>query len=111
MAGLEETSNFLGFSDRELRARSKQIEAQIKKDKQKIEDEKKEPRVLILGASDSGKSTLLKQLRILHGGGFQPDEISQYKLQMYQNILSTASTIVSCCTKLDLWPSEEEQQV
>jgi ABC-type phosphate/phosphonate transport system ATPase subunit len=42
---------------------------------------------LILGSSDSGKSTLLKQLRILHGGGFTESELLKYAIEIRKGIL------------------------
>ncbi|KAJ3306878.1 guanine nucleotide-binding protein subunit alpha [Kappamyces sp. JEL0829] len=98
------------LTDKELKKISKKIDAQIKKDRHAMEEAASEPRVLILGTSDSGKSTLLKQLRILHGGGFSLEEIHSFKLQMYQNILATCATIVKYCNELDLWPAPEEKQ-
>ena len=56
--------------------RSKLIDKELEKDRlAKIED-KKDPRILILGTADSGKSTLVKQLKIIHGGGFSEKEVS-----------------------------------
>ena len=55
--------------------RSKLIDKELEKDRlAKIED-KKDPRILILGTSDSGKSTLVKQMKILFSGGFTPEEV------------------------------------
>ena len=42
--------------------------------------------VLILGSADSGKTTLLRQLKILHGSGFSTDEIDSYKLYIFKKI-------------------------
>jgi polynucleotide 5'-kinase involved in rRNA processing len=46
----------------------KDIEKYLKEEKKEYEKSLSEPKLLILGSSDSGKSTLLKQLKILHGG-------------------------------------------
>ena len=98
-------------SDKDYRRISKKIDKQLKKDKEVYELQMQEPRILILGSSDSGKSTLLKQLRILHGDSFTPEEIEQFRLSMYQNILSSSCSIVEFCTEQDVWPSEDEQIV
>ncbi|KAJ3350642.1 hypothetical protein HDU91_006221, partial [Kappamyces sp. JEL0680] len=54
--------------------RNQEVEEYLKTEKIKLERSKLEPRILILGTSDSGKSTLIKQLKIMHGGGFTKDE-------------------------------------
>jgi len=53
-------------------------------DKSLDEQEKKldsQVRLLLLGASDSGKSTVAKQMTILHKGGHSDDE----KIQIYSH--------------------------
>jgi hypothetical protein len=42
---------------------------------------------LILGTSDSGKSTLLKQLKILHGAGFTQKEKEFFKIKIKEGVL------------------------
>jgi guanine nucleotide-binding protein subunit alpha len=39
----------------------------------------REVKLLLLGAGASGKSTVLKQMRILHNKPFSPDEIEDYR--------------------------------
>jgi polynucleotide 5'-kinase involved in rRNA processing len=55
--------------------RHQEIEAYLKQEKDKMLMDRKNPKILILGTSDSGKSTLVKQLKILHGGGFTKEEV------------------------------------
>jgi polynucleotide 5'-kinase involved in rRNA processing len=44
------------------------IEKYLREERKEFEKSLTEPKLLILGSSDSGKSTLLKQIKILHGG-------------------------------------------
>lgn len=41
----------------------------------------------LLGAGESGKSTIIKQMRILYSGGFQEDERIQVKAVIYSNVV------------------------
>ncbi|XP_069511400.1 guanine nucleotide-binding protein G(o) subunit alpha-like [Ambystoma mexicanum] len=44
-------------------------------------------RVLILGAAESGKSTLVKQLKIMHSRGFTQQELRSFKPAVLDNLL------------------------
>nr|KAJ3422519.1 guanine nucleotide-binding protein subunit alpha [Polyrhizophydium stewartii] len=79
---------------------SAEIDKQIEKDRQAMIKAQEEPRLLILGSSDSGKTTLLKQLKILHGGGFIDAEKDQYRIQMAANCLDSIKTLISGVDKL-----------
>jgi hypothetical protein len=54
-----------------------------------------EPKLLILGSSDSGKSTLLKQLKIIHGGGFGDLEKKLSQRGIITNIINALSVLMS----------------
>ncbi len=66
--------NTLSKTNNHLAKSPKEIEAYLQEEKKEYLKYKKEPKLLLLGSSDSGKSTLLKQLKILHGGGFTQKE-------------------------------------
>ncbi|KAI8892421.1 guanine nucleotide binding protein, alpha subunit [Globomyces pollinis-pini] len=61
----------------------------------RFEVENKEPRLLILGNSDSGKSTFLKQLKILYGSGFTDIEKDNAKVQTLTNLLAITEKILN----------------
>ena len=44
-------------------------------------------KLLLLGAGESGKSTFLKQMRIIHGYRFAPDELNEYKITIFRNVI------------------------
>lgn len=39
-------------------------------------------KVLILGTGESGKSTLIKQMKIIHHEGYTPDEVMEFRVSI-----------------------------
>ncbi|KAL4646315.1 guanine nucleotide-binding protein G(s) subunit alpha [Arapaima gigas] len=69
------------------REANKKIEKQLQKDKQIY---RATHRLLLLGAGESGKSTIVKQMRILHVNGFNAD----CSYSSWQTIVTAMSTVV-----------------
>ncbi|KAJ2997410.1 Phosphatidylinositol (PI) 3-kinase [Globomyces sp. JEL0801] len=67
-----------------------------------LSEKDKEPKILILGTSDSGKSTFLKQLKILHGAGFTSEEIQKSKLNILYNLTAISQKVISESKSEDL---------
>jgi GTPase SAR1 family protein len=67
------------------------IDRELKVDKYK---RKTEIKILLLGGSESGKSTVLKQLRIIYQKNFKPQERIQYRVVIYMNIAQTAKSLI-----------------
>jgi ABC-type phosphate/phosphonate transport system ATPase subunit len=44
-------------------------------------------KIVLLGTGESGKSTFLKQMHIIHGDGFSQEQIISYRTQIYENVL------------------------
>jgi len=57
-------------------------------------------RLLLLGAGESGKSTIVKQMRILHVNGFNPEEKKQKILDIRKNVKDAIVTIVSAMSTI-----------
>ena len=70
---------------------SNRIDEELETDRIKS---KKHLKILLLGAGDSGKSTIVKQMRIIHGNGYSPDECLQYKYVVYSNTLESMVAIL-----------------
>ena len=51
-------------------------------------------RLLLLGAGNSGKSTITKQILIGYRNGFTPEEIEAYKVSIRNNLFSGIAQIV-----------------
>jgi len=47
----------------------------------------------IVGAGESGKSTVLKQMRLIHTKGFSPMERKQWKVTIFNNLLHAFQVI------------------
>jgi GTPase SAR1 family protein len=77
------------------KVRHTEIEKYLKKERENYTKYQLEPKLLILGASDSGKSTLLKQLKILHGNGFSEEEKRLSKRGIIGNMISGLVTLLS----------------
>lgn len=61
-------------------------EKYLKEVNKKYEEELTEPKVLLLGSSDSGKTTLLRQMKILYYGGFQDKEYIEAVINIRRNL-------------------------
>ncbi|RDD46894.1 Guanine nucleotide-binding protein G(s) subunit alpha [Trichoplax sp. H2] len=68
------------------------IERQLKKDKAAY---RSTHRLLLLGAGESGKSTIVKQMRILHVDGFNEEEKRQKIADIKRNIRDSIVAIVT----------------
>ncbi|KAL2916670.1 hypothetical protein HK105_203784 [Polyrhizophydium stewartii] len=84
------------------RQRSNEIDAQIAADKIVWDRIRSQPRILVLGSGDSGKSTFLKQLKILHGGGFSDDERRAFRVQIIGNIVDAIGGTIAVIRSLGL---------
>lgn len=62
---------------------------------------KKNHRLLLLGAGESGKSTLVKQMKILHKDGFSDEERAQMASDIRNNVRDAVMTILNAMETLD----------
>lgn len=61
----------------------------------------KEVKVLLLGSGESGKSTIVKQMKILHQNGYTKEELLEYKPYVYRNALECIKMIINAIIDLD----------
>ncbi|XP_054917874.1 guanine nucleotide-binding protein G(s) subunit alpha isoform X2 [Dermacentor andersoni] len=83
--------------DKRRKEANKKIEKQIQKDKQIY---RATHRLLLLGAGESGKSTIVKQMRILHVNGFSEEEKKQKIEDIKKNIRDAILTITGAMSTL-----------
>lgn len=81
----------------EERARTKQIDQQMHVDHQKNENINK---LLLLGAGESGKSTLFKQMQVVYGKGFGDDRNEQKQI-VFSNIISGVKELLRASAELE----------
>lgn len=83
----------------EQRNKSQEIDKMIEKDRQQL---KRQVKLLLLGAGESGKSTFLKQMRIIHGIKFENDLLKEYQQVIYQNVIKGMRVLVDARDKLGI---------
>ncbi|KAF7724426.1 guanine nucleotide-binding protein subunit alpha [Apophysomyces ossiformis] len=81
------------------KSRNEEIESQIKRDKLNMRNEVK---LLLLGAGESGKSTILKQMKLIHDGGFSRDEKESFKEIIFSNTLQSMRVIIEAMENMDI---------
>ena len=54
----------------------------------------------LLGSRESGKSTILKQMKIIHQDGFSEAELAEYTTTIYRDVLESAQSLVTFMKKI-----------
>ncbi|CAL8346245.1 unnamed protein product [Lota lota] len=86
---------------------NEEIERQLRRDKK---DSRRELKLLLLGTGESGKSTFIKQMRIIHGGGFSEDDKRSYAKLVFQNIFTSMQAMVRAMEPLGIAFTEGDSQ-
>ncbi|KAK9448788.1 guanine nucleotide binding protein, alpha subunit [Limtongia smithiae] len=67
-------------------------------------------KVLLLGSGESGKSTIVKQMKIIHQNGFSPAELALYRQIIYRNLVESVRGFIDGMRLLGLEPALEENK-
>ena len=86
--------------EREERKRSKKVEQMMN---QMVEEESQKVKLLLLGAGESGKSTIFKQMRVLYGSNLSEEELKQVIPVVYSNTISSMKTLVEQTKAMNLY--------
>nr|AAR25618.1 G-protein alpha 13b [Danio rerio] len=98
---------FLDSSDAEQLRKSKEIDREIFKEKTFV---KRLVKILLLGAGESGKSTFLKQMRIIHGDDFDKGDKEEFRGTIYSNVMKGVRVLVDAREKLHIpWGNPSNQ--
>ncbi|XP_055847299.1 G protein alpha q subunit isoform X2 [Episyrphus balteatus] len=78
---------------------NQEIERQLRRDKR---DARRELKLLLLGTGESGKSTFIKQMRIIHGSGYSDEDKRGYIKLVYQNIFMAMQSMIKAMDMLKI---------
>ncbi|KAM9262008.1 LOW QUALITY PROTEIN: guanine nucleotide-binding protein subunit alpha-14-like [Morus bassanus] len=73
---------------------SAKIERQLRRHKRDARRELKLLLLLLLGTGESGKSTFIKQMRIIHGSGYTEEDRKGFTKLVYQNIFTAMQAMI-----------------
>lgn len=114
--------------EEEKKKRSRLIDAKLLEDERRL---KKECKILLLGtevlflglafsqllafvfwlqagSGESGKSTIVKQMKIIHQNGYTKDELALYRLTIYKNVLDCAKALIGAMRMFDIEPTNPQ---
>ncbi|CAK5086512.1 unnamed protein product [Meloidogyne enterolobii] len=89
---------------REQLSKNKAIEKQLTSDRRAASSIIK---LLLLGAGECGKSTVLKQMQILHSNGFTEEEINERKAVVYSNTVTSMAAILKAMDNVLHMPMDD----
>uniref|UniRef100_A0A8C6TYS8 Guanine nucleotide-binding protein subunit alpha n=1 Tax=Neogobius melanostomus TaxID=47308 RepID=A0A8C6TYS8_9GOBI len=84
---------------KEARRINDEIERQLRRDKR---DSRRELKLLLLGTGESGKSTFIKQMRIIHGAGYSDEDKRGFTKLVYQNIYTAMQSMIRATETLKI---------
>jgi guanine nucleotide-binding protein subunit alpha len=87
-----------------IRSLHREAEKLLKEAKTRMASQVK---VLLLGSGDSGKSTVLKQMRLIHKVPFSPSEYEHYRQLVFDNLTRGLCYLLDAMQDMDLKVSEE----
>ena len=64
----------------------------------------------ILGAGESGKSTIVKQMKIIHDSGFTTEDFRQYRPVVYSNTIQSMVAILRAMPNLGILFSTSDRE-
>uniref|UniRef100_A0A8C7H5R9 Guanine nucleotide-binding protein subunit alpha n=1 Tax=Oncorhynchus kisutch TaxID=8019 RepID=A0A8C7H5R9_ONCKI len=84
-----------------------EIDKQLRRDKR---DARRELKLLLLGTGESGKSTFIKQMRIIHGTGYTDEDKRGFTKLVYQNIFTSMQSMIRASETLKIQYKYEQNK-
>ncbi|XP_030643663.1 guanine nucleotide-binding protein subunit alpha-14 [Chanos chanos] len=89
----------MSAEERECQRINQEIDKQLRRDKK---DSRRELKLLLLGTGESGKSTFIKQMRIIHGSGYSEEDKRGFTKLVYQNIVLAMQSMIRAMETLNI---------
>jgi len=100
------SSGSIEISEEEKRLH-REAEKSLKEAKAKLD---KQVKVLLLGSGDSGKSTILKQMRLIHRVPFSAQEIESYRQLVFNNLTHGMKYLLDAMDDMHLAVSDDNSK-
>ena len=65
----------------------------------------------MLGSGESGKSTIVKQMKIIHQNGYSMEELAMYRLTIYKNLVDCAKALGMALRNFNIEPENAGNMV
>ncbi|KAL2000062.1 hypothetical protein VTN02DRAFT_3609 [Thermoascus thermophilus] len=91
--------------DSEQKKRSQMIDRKLEEDSRRL---RRECKILLLGSGESGKSTIVKQMKIIHQNGYSVEELTLYRLTVYKNLMDCVKALIGAYRQFSLEPSSQK---
>lgn len=60
-----------------------------------------------LGSGESGKSTIVKQMKIIHLKGYSEEELYNYRPTVFKNLVECAKAVITAMQQFNIEPQNE----
>ncbi|KAJ3155643.1 Guanine nucleotide-binding protein alpha-2 subunit [Geranomyces variabilis] len=84
------------------------IDRSIEEDSKRL---KRECKILLLGGGESGKSTIVKQMKIIHQDGYTRDDLMAHRSTVYKNTLDSIQSLIAAVESFQLTFATPEIQI
>ncbi|KAI8098900.1 guanine nucleotide binding protein, alpha subunit [Halteromyces radiatus] len=85
--------------------KSLKIDKELERDRGRRE---KEYKILLLGSGESGKSTILKQMKIINQNGYTSEELLLWRVIVYRNMIESIQTLIQAILSFNMTFDNEE---
>ncbi|KAI9102413.1 guanine nucleotide binding protein, alpha subunit [Phlyctochytrium arcticum] len=98
---------FQSTVDSESKRRNDEIDMALKKERMNLRNEVK---MLLLGAGESGKSTILKQMKLIHDNGYSTEEREAFKEIIFSNTVQSMRVILEAMITMGIRLAKEDNE-